>query len=38
LVIVRRGSLVFVLGIPKHKDSEAQVTKLATLVLARLAK
>ena len=33
---VRRGTLVFVLGIPAHKDSEAQLRKLALLVLARL--
>jgi hypothetical protein len=38
VTVVRRGSLVFVLGVPKHADSEAQLTKLSTLVLARLAK
>lgn len=34
-VAVRRANLVFVLGIPTSKDAEAQVTKLATLVLQR---
>jgi hypothetical protein len=31
----RRGSLVFVLGIPAGKNAEAQLTKLAELVLGR---
>ena len=38
MVVVRRGTLVFVLGIPAHADAEARVTKLANLVLDRLAK
>jgi hypothetical protein len=35
-IAVRRGTLVFVLSIPEHKDSKAQLTKLAGLVLQRL--
>ena len=38
LLVVRRDRLVFVLGVPKHKDAEAQLRKLGALVLARLAK
>src|SRR5262249_50312179 len=38
MIVVRRGTLVFVLGIPAHADAEARLTKLATLVLDRLAK
>jgi hypothetical protein len=38
LISVRRGKLLFLLGVPKHKDAQTQLTKLATLVLARLAK
>jgi hypothetical protein len=37
LIGVRRGTLIFVLGIPTSKNAQAQLTKLATLVLARLA-
>jgi hypothetical protein len=33
---VRRGSLIFVLGIPTGKNAQAQLTKLANLVLQRL--
>jgi hypothetical protein len=35
-IAVRRGTLVFVLSIPEHKDSKTQLTKLAALVLQRL--
>jgi hypothetical protein len=35
-IAVRRGMLVFVLSIPEHKDSKAQLTKLAGLALQRL--
>ena len=35
-IAVRRGTLVFVLSIPEHKDSKAQLTALASLVLQRL--
>jgi len=34
-IAVRRGSLVFVLGIPANKNAQAQLTKLAGLVLKR---
>jgi hypothetical protein len=33
---VRRGTLVFVLGFPTGKNAQAQLTKLAELVLKRL--
>jgi hypothetical protein len=36
MIGVRRGSLVFVLGIPAGKDAPARLGKLAALVLARL--
>ena len=36
MIAVRRGTLVFVLSIPEHKDSKAQLTKLVGLVLERL--
>jgi len=36
MIAVRRGTLVFVLSIPEHKDSKAQLTKLAVLALQRL--
>src|SRR5262249_27500816 len=36
MIAVRRGTLVFVLSIPENKDSKAQLTKLAGLVLQRL--
>ena len=35
-IAVRRGNLVFVLGIPTSKSAQAQLTKLAELVLKRL--
>jgi hypothetical protein len=35
-LVVKRGKLVFVLGVPKHKDAQAQLTKLGALVLERL--
>ena len=35
-IAVRRGVLVFVLSIPEHNDSKAQLTRLAGLVLQRL--
>ena len=34
-IAVRRGSLVFVLGIPASKNAQAQLTKLAGIVLKR---
>ena len=37
MIVVRRGTLVFVLGIPAHADAESRLTKLAALVLGRLA-
>ena len=36
MIAVRRAALVFVLSIPEHKDSKAQLTKLAALILQRL--
>jgi hypothetical protein len=36
LLGVRRWNLVFMLGIPTSKDAQAQLTKLAELVLKRL--
>jgi hypothetical protein len=36
LIGVRRGSLVFVVGIPTGKDAQERLTKLAELVLKRL--
>jgi len=36
LIGVRRGTVVFVVGIPAGKDAQAQLTKLAALVLGRL--
>jgi hypothetical protein len=38
MIVGRRGTLVFVIGIPAHADAQARLTKLATLVLDRLAK
>lgn len=38
MIVVRRSTLVFVLGIPAHADAQTRLTKLATLVLDRLAK
>ncbi len=35
-IVVRRGSLVFVLGIPSGKDSQAQLLKLSQIALSRL--
>jgi len=35
-IAVRRGTLVFVLSIPEHKESKAQLTKLVAIVLQRL--
>jgi hypothetical protein len=35
-IAVRRGDLVFVLGIPAGKDAQAQLTSLSGLVLKRL--
>jgi hypothetical protein len=35
-IAVRRGDLVFVLGIPAHKDAQTQLTSLSGLVLKRL--
>ena len=35
-IAVRRGTLVFVVGIPTSKDAEAQIRKLVGLVLKRL--
>jgi hypothetical protein len=35
-IAVRRGDLVFVLGIPANKDAQAQLTSLSGLVLKRL--
>jgi hypothetical protein len=35
-IAVRRGDLVFVLGIPASKDAQAQLTSLSGLVLKRL--
>jgi hypothetical protein len=35
-IAVRRGDLVFVLGIPANKDAQAQLTSLIGLVLKRL--
>jgi hypothetical protein len=37
MIVVRRGTLVFVLGVPAHADAESRLTKLASLVLERLA-
>src|SRR5260221_5764982 len=37
VVIGKRKSMVFVLGIPAHKDAQARLTKLVGLVLDRLA-
>jgi hypothetical protein len=37
VLVVRRGKLVFVLGIPAHKDAKDRLVKLGALVLARLA-
>jgi hypothetical protein len=34
-IAVRRGSLVFVLGVPANKNAQAQLTKLTALVLKR---
>src|SRR5262249_14076035 len=36
MIGVRRGALVFVLGIPTGKNAQAPLTKLAELVLTRL--
>lgn len=35
-IAVRRGDLVFVLGIPANKDAQVQLTSLSLLVLKRL--
>lgn len=35
IIAVRRGSLVFVLGVPSGADAQSQLTKLAGLVLQR---
>jgi hypothetical protein len=35
-IAVRRGDLVFVLGIPANKDAQAQLTSLTGLVLKLL--
>jgi hypothetical protein len=37
-LVVRRAKLVFVIGIPAHKDAQARLLKLGALVLNRLAK
>ena len=35
LIVVRKGALVFVLGIPTSKNAQGQLTKLAELVLKK---
>lgn len=37
VLMAQRGSIVFVLGIPAHKDAEQRLVKLGGLVLDRLA-
>lgn len=38
VLVARRDKLVFVIGLPKHKDSRAQLTALGARVLGRVAR